>query len=584
MNLPKDLPLRQRHVLIAAFLFLLGLGLYANSFQNEMFWDDDDFILKNRYIQDWKYLPQYFSENAIAGHYLLSNYWRPVLLLLFSLEWHLWQDWAPGYHIVSTCLHAVDSLLLYWLLFLLFKNQGLAFSTSLIFLIHPVQTEAVVYANAVSDSLTSLFVFLSLISYTRLRLRQPQPLRPYLSFPYLSSLILYILGLMSKETAFVLPGYLLLIESILKQGSSSFKEKILTAIRSIGPFLLVAGVYLCLRATVLNFNNTFNFYKEENVFTANFDVRLFTFFRVLTVYFGLLFLPLDLHVERSVALATSLFSGWAVVLGAGLFLGLIFLATREFKHRRVVSFGILWFFIGLLPSSNLLIPINALLYEHFLYLPLIGIFLAVISRPWEAAKRKHLKPILGALLGGYLVFFCGRTIVRNQDWKDPITFYENLLTHAPDSYRVINNLGMAYAEGGFLQKAEGTYRKAIALDPANPVAYHNIAGVYRNSGRIDLAIKNFEKAIQLNPRFIFSYKSLAQLYYDQIDYLNARKTLERVLPYTEEKAEILHLLAQMAYKQGDFAGARAYLQKALEIDPQNQALESLFKKVEYLLR
>jgi len=226
MNLPKDLPLRQRHVLIAAFLFLLGLGLYANSFQNEMFWDDDDFILKNRYIQDWKYLPQYFSENAIAGHYLLSNYWRPVLLLLFSLEWHLWQDWAPGYHIVSTCLHAVDSLLLYWLLFLLFKNQGLAFSTSLIFLIHPVQTEAVVYANAVSDSLTSLFVFLSLISYTRLRLRQPQPLRPYLSFPYLSSLILYILGLMSKETAFVLPGYLLLIESILKQGSSSFKEKI----------------------------------------------------------------------------------------------------------------------------------------------------------------------------------------------------------------------------------------------------------------------------------------------------------------------------------------------------------------------
>src|SRR5690349_15073190 len=83
-------------------LVLIGLGLfiYLWSLPNEMFWDDDDFILKNRYIKEWQYLPQYFSQNLVAGSYLNSNYWRPFLLMVFATEWHLWKDWPPGWHSV----------------------------------------------------------------------------------------------------------------------------------------------------------------------------------------------------------------------------------------------------------------------------------------------------------------------------------------------------------------------------------------------------------------------------------------------------------------------------------------------------
>ncbi|MGC8867035.1 MAG: hypothetical protein ACP5PA_02335, partial [Elusimicrobiales bacterium] len=84
---------------------VVGFILYANSFQNQMFWDDDDFILKNRFIKDWRYLPKYFSENIIAGSGLLSDYWRPMLLIIFCLEWHLWKDWSFGYHFVNTSFH-----------------------------------------------------------------------------------------------------------------------------------------------------------------------------------------------------------------------------------------------------------------------------------------------------------------------------------------------------------------------------------------------------------------------------------------------------------------------------------------------
>jgi len=505
----------------------------------------------------------------------LSNYWRPVLLLLFSVEWHLWQGWAPGYHATSALFHAVDSILLYGFLVLLFKNRGLAFAVSLIFLVHPLQTEAVVYASAVSDSLATFFVLLSLIFYTRFRLGPGKKLKNI--FYYSGALLLYPLGLMSKETAFMLPGYLFLVE--LAMGKAALKQRAQSFLRFSWPFLVVAGLYLALRATVLNFNNTFNLYNEENIFTANFSVRLFTFFRILSVYFGLLFLPLDLHVERSVPLAASFFSP-SVMGGAALCLGLLFLSVREYRRRPVVTFGILWFFVALFPSSNLIVPINALLYEHFLYLPLIGIFLAVIQYGWEGSQKIGMGKTALGLLGGYLIFFSIITVNRNKDWHDPIRFYEDLLRHAPASYRVINNLGMSYAERGSLEKAEETYKKAIALDPQNPVGHHNLAGIYRNTGRMDLAMETFQHAIHLDRGFIFSYKSLAQIYLDQGDYRSARAALEAALPHTQEKPELLYLLFQLAYEQKDSAGAKLYLKKALELDPQNKNLRSLLKRIE----
>src|SRR5437870_2229809 len=134
---------QNREIAVITLFVLLGFGMYANSFHNQMFWDDNDGIVNNVFIKDWHYLGKFFSENLIAGSGLTSNYWRPLLLTIFSVEWHLWHLHVGGYHFVNTAFHISAAILLYFVLKRLFKNEWLAFLPSLIFLIHPLQTEAV---------------------------------------------------------------------------------------------------------------------------------------------------------------------------------------------------------------------------------------------------------------------------------------------------------------------------------------------------------------------------------------------------------------------------------------------------------
>lgn len=498
------------NLFVVLLFVVVGFVLYGNVLQNQMFWDDNDFILQNQYVKDWAHFPKYFSENLIAGAGLLSNYWRPALLFVFSLEWRLWGDWSPGYHFVNVSFHIAAAVLLFFVLFRVFKNRWLAFFTALVFLVHPLQTEAVAYVSSLGDSLSAFFMFLGIIFYLKFRVSGQSPVE---SKSYFLSFLTYVLALMSKETAIVMPAFIFLSDFLFssQNGERSLKEKLKKPVRAAAPFFVLAGVYILLRATVLNFVDTFNLYGEENIFTSNFHIRLFTFFRVLAVYFGLLFWPLNLHMERSVEIATSLFSP-SVVFGGVVFFGLLALALRQSERFPVLSFGVLWFFVGLAPTSNLLVPINGLLYEHWLYLPLVGVFLILVWWGMLIGKRYGVGNVLSGILIAVLVFLSVLTIDRNRDWRDPVTFYNQTLEYAPNSYRVINNLGMAYADENKHERAEKMYKRAISIDPANPVAYHNLGITYRVIGKIDLAEENFKTAISLDPQFVFSYNALANLY------------------------------------------------------------------------
>src|SRR5882757_6285518 len=110
-------------VWIIGLIFLMALAAYFNALPNEMFWDDDDFILKNRFIKDWHFFPEFFRQNLVAGGYLVSNYWRPVLLTVFATAWHAWQTWLPGWHSLNIICHSLDGILLYFLFTRLFADR-----------------------------------------------------------------------------------------------------------------------------------------------------------------------------------------------------------------------------------------------------------------------------------------------------------------------------------------------------------------------------------------------------------------------------------------------------------------------------
>ena len=513
---------------------ILGLVLYSNSFGNEMFWDDQDNILFNAFVHDWKYFPKYFTENNVAGRGLISNYWRPLPLTIWSIEWHLWQDWAPGYHFVQTMLHISAAFLLFNLLNKFFNNQLLSLLTSVLFLAHPLQTEAITYVSGISDPLSAMLIFSSLIFYIKNR-EHPS------KYLFTCSLVLFSLSFLARETTVFFLLYFVLAEFILhlkKHKNILWSSLFLNYIKLLWPYMTIAGVYIFLRLSVLNFQNTLNLYDtlsvhdEQNEFTSNPLIRLFTFFRILTVYAQLLFWPQNLHMERTVELATTLWKP-DILIGASVLISSLPVLIVFLKRNRLVVFSIAWILISLFPTSNILVPINGLLFEHWLYLPMVGVWLLIMWLGLKLARKHKIYSYLFVLLLlSYFVLLSSKTIRQNRIWSDPITFYNYTLKLAPTSYRLLNNLGMAYADKNAHEEAIRVYQLAISVNPSNAVAYHNLGNTYKAVGDKQKAMSNFEKAILLQPDFYFSYNALAQLYLDNKEYKKAAEVLEKLLPHT----------------------------------------------------
>lgn len=572
----------EKNAAVIGLLVITGVLIYINCLPNELFWDDDDFILKNIFIQDWSFWPRLWSENLIAGARLISNYWRPLLSHVFAIEWHLWADWPVGWHAVSIAFHTAASIPLFLLIALLFRNRWLALLTAGMFLVHPAQTEAVVYANAMGDSLASFFVFWGLVWFARFRIAGISASR---SNAWWLAFLCYPLALLSKETGILMLAFLALCDGVLQKNITPQPKThpLLRTISALWPFALTALGYLLLRATVLNFSNSFNFYNTANAFTSSLGMRIAVFFQTLSTYAGILFVPYDLRVERMTQPPHDILT-FSTIMGCLLFTALLAAAWLSRHKRPAVTFGILWFFVALAPTSNLFVIINAVVYEHFLYTALVGIWLAVfwIVLEWAGTARRQ-RIILIALAALFMAFSI-RTIWRNTDWRTAIGFYEKLVRTAPDSYRVMNNLGMEYAEKGAAHKAMAAYQKAIALDPANAVAYHNIANIYRAAGQRDLAIKNFHKAIELQDSFLFSYIPLAQLYLDKGDYAGARTVLEKLVSVSEDKLSPLSALITIALQEKNYPQARRYLMAARQISPKNANLIELQKQIDQILK
>ena len=118
---------KHKKIVILFVLLVVGLIIYGNSFNNEFFWDDDDSIVNNIYIKDWKYLDNYFLENLIAGAGQVTDYYRPILLICFSLDYHFWGLEPFGFHLTNTFLHIIAAFLIFLLLRRLIKKKSDSF-------------------------------------------------------------------------------------------------------------------------------------------------------------------------------------------------------------------------------------------------------------------------------------------------------------------------------------------------------------------------------------------------------------------------------------------------------------------------
>lgn len=514
--------MRLRHYIL--LLFILPFLAYFSSFWNQFVWDDEQFIYSNQYVHEFN-VRKIFTESTTSGSGIGSDYYRPLTTLSFAIDTAVWDLKPFPFHLSNTLLHIASGIFI----FILFLKLGIpkksAFWIALLFQLHPLQTEAVSYINSRGDSLYTFFGMLSALSFVALLKKETYHMALYnLKFIFaknifvVTTILFYVFTILSKEIGIAILGIngLIFLYWYFTKSKGTivlFLSKNKAATVALFSTIVVAVLYIILRATVLNFSNTFNLYTDGSLYSQNLLVRLLTFSKVVWIYFGLLLFPYHLHMERVTDIVSSPFSIWPL-LTIALFCILLWISCLEFKknHTVNIAFGTAWFFGMLIPVSGI-IPINGILYEHWLYLPIVGFLCAVYGlynffdiTSVKKILSRHIQIFLSAVVVLYIVLITR----QNYFWSTPVRLYEYLLQYT-ESGRIYNNLGMAYGNEKNYPKAIEMYKKGIAFNDEYPQMYHNLANSYRDTGETKLAIENYQKALALEPKFYISYTPLINL-------------------------------------------------------------------------
>jgi len=482
-------------------LIFIGFIAYLPSLFGNFIWDDEDFITQNQYVKTFQ-IDKFFTRNAIEGRGKMSNYYRPIQFTVYALIYKVAGLNPFVFHLVGIVLHISAAVLLFLFLLELSKSRivvyndkthiSIPFIITLIFLIHPIQTESVTYISGLSDALFSCFMFLSLLFFIQ---------KPRTNKQIILSIIFFIFSLLSKELGIMTLGIMFWIIIIFKNYRTKKNIYLFVILSLIGMGFLFA------RTTFLQFDKM-NDVWEGAMYGSSIFVRLRTFFHNFFIYISLILFPKNLFMERdfSIQVLTSVINTWTLLFIL-LIITLVIVIWIVKRDRNILLFFFLTFLTCMLPFTGIML-LNGIFYEHFLYIPLLFFsgFVMYLLYPFFSKKTGII------ILSVILFLFFIRSYIRQFEWIDNIRFYEQTLSHAPKSTRIINNLGMEYASKGRLEDSIAMYQQGIHLDPSIPNLYHNTANTYRSIGNVQKAEEYYKLAILKSPSFVFSYYSLIDLY------------------------------------------------------------------------
>jgi tetratricopeptide (TPR) repeat protein len=432
-------------------LVLVGAvaAVYLNSFRGDFQFDDYNVIVGNRAVHGFR-----------AFLAALPGGIRPLLKLTYTLNWTSGLG-LFGFHLVNVALHAANAVLL----FRVAKGIGgtpasdfVALLATLLFAVHPVQTEAVTYVSGRSVSLMAFFSLGCILAYLRGRERGSRFLL------HIASPLFFLLAALSKEVAVTLPFALLLVESVRGDGRGWKSAFAAQAVHWAMLFLLALGFFI---------HSGYG-----RLLEACFDIRsatsnLFTQIHGVAYLFSRLLLPHALNIDPDLPV----YPGWTSSLLPEALSLLLLLAAGVFalRKRALAGFGILWFFLHLAPTNSF-VPRYDVANDRQLYLAAWGLFLALASGAEILRERGRERWVAaGAVL--VVVLLGGITISRNEAYRSEVALWEDTAAKSPGKARVHNNLGYAYERAGRFGEARASYLRALAIDPGHARARGNLDGL-----------------------------------------------------------------------------------------------------------
>ena len=447
-------------------LCVLAVAAYINSVHAPFVFDDGASVERNPGVR-------------FGDYHLGSLFWtRSLLFASFALNHKFGGMDVWGYHAVNLVLHILNGILVFLIARIIFSKTGVSDPLSQwmaglaagLFLVHPLQTESVTYISSRSELLSTFFYALAVFLFVRWPERR-------IGFGLAIAIsVLFVFGLGSKETVISLPAALIVYDFIFI--AKGRVRPLLDRWRFYIVFLALGaagGVYL------IGQWRTF-FRPDPRLISPTH--YLLTQLRVMVQYIRLLFLPVGLNLDHDFRVSTSLFEP-AVLLCLAILLTLIAAAFYWRRSRPILAFSIFWFFLTLTPTSSFF-PIQDVIFEHRLYVPLVGVCLL-----FPVLLQRRI--LACAILGVFLI----ATVYRNYTWGDEIRLYSDIVEKSPGKARAYNALTLAYFKRGQVDQAIAAAKAGITNVPqADKSDLQTILGnLYLQTGRYDDAIDAYTKAV-----------------------------------------------------------------------------------------
>ena len=505
----------------AALIVLGAVLLYAHTIQAPFYLDDVPALVDNPRLRD---LGAAFRD--IFGQ-------RGLTCLTFALNYSLTGWELPPLHAVNIALHAGCGLLVWQLLRRLLGGcRWLPLLGALLFIAHPLQTQAVTYLVQRATTLGTFLFLLAFLLYLRARdqltaglaLSSPAFLRPYLG-----ALLAGAGAVLAKENTVTLPLVLLAYDRLFpRPEAANRKANNLTSLPFFAVPLAVAAAVLLvplLRGGVQIRGQDLHAFRWDDALHY-----LFTQFTVIWVYLRMLVLPGDQALIHNYPLADTLLSG-SSLLGLGGLLALAWLGWHLRRRRPLAALGIAWFFLGLAVESSI-IPLDPM-FEHRLYLPMFGFLLAFLDGMAALAGEKTT-----TMLCTVAVLLClPLTWQRNALWSEPIAFFQDNLrvlqehgriptAEAPGGSDLRYDLGLALAKAGRLDEAMEKFRQVLAANPGHQDARVSLGIALALGHRYDEAIVEYEAVLRANPGHFLAH------YHRGNSLLQKGRTAEAIAEYS----------------------------------------------------
>ena len=515
------IPVRaRRHLpawLVAACLLLVTIAIYWPATRCDFVnYDDDVHVTANLHVQ--KGLTWESVKWALVNP--VNCIWHPVTTLSHMTDYQLFGLNPWGHHLTSILLHAVNTVLVFMLLWALTGAVWPSVLAAALFGWHPLHVESVAWVAERKDMLSGLFGLLALIAYARYaqgrmqntecRMQKPKDGRSwsgsggrwslsYLPAPifYLLSLCFLALGLMSKPMLLTWPFVMLLLDywplrRLETSTLSSFRSTLFPLVREKLPFFLLVALGGVVAFVVQRHSGAFE--AGENLpLGARLGNALVSYGR----YWGKLFWPADLAAVYPHPGQWPLVK---VLLGGGFVLGISGLFWAGRQRYPCLLMGWLWYCGTLVPVIQIVQTGSHAMADRYTYLPALGGLILATWGVYELTRGWRFQSLALRVAGGVTIFAC-LALMRQQlgYWRDSEALFRHALEVTNNNDGAHNGLGIALDQKGQMEEAIQQFQEAIRLKPRYASAYCNLAIALNKNGQVDEAIRQFQQAILLKP-------------------------------------------------------------------------------------